>query len=102
MYNQSKANPLEGTPRLTLPAPSHATTRKVHVPVLPLLLGWPLPHTQVAELIAGLEALGCERTRGEGQTLCVMSDSYNANGGVPALEASGDLPPLVDIVKVGG
>lgn len=58
-------------------------------------------HTQVAELVAGLEALGCERTKGEDQTLCIMSDSYNVNGGVPGLVASGDLPASVDIVKVG-
>lgn len=57
---------------------------------------WPF---QVAELIAGLEDLGCSRTTGEGQTLCVMSDSFNSNGGAAALQASGDLP-AVKVVKV--
>eukprot|EP00903_Cladosiphon_okamuranus_P022369 g20573.t1 len=53
---------------------------------------------QVAELIAGLENLECSRTTGEGQTLCVMSDSFNNNGNADALQASGDLP-AVEVVK---
>lgn len=54
---------------------------------------------QVAELIAGLENLGCSSTTGAGQTLCVLSDSFNNNGNAAALQASGDLP-AVDVVKV--
>ncbi|CAM9844326.1 unnamed protein product [Ascophyllum nodosum] len=44
-------------------------------------------------LIAGLEELGCERTTGEDQTLCILSDSFNLLGGQFALQESGDLPP---------
>lgn len=54
---------------------------------------------QVAELIAGLQGLGCTRTMGEDQTLCVMSDSFNANGFASLLQSFGDLP-VVDVVKV--
>ena len=54
---------------------------------------------QVEELIQGLEDLGCPRTTGEDQTICVMSDSFNHLGGAAGLQASGDLPP-VDVVKV--
>lgn len=54
---------------------------------------------KVAELIAGLRDLGCKRTTGEDQTVCVMSDSFNALGNAEALQASGDLP-LVEVVKV--
>lgn len=50
-------------------------------------------------LIAGLEELGCSNTLGDGQTLCVMSDSFDANGYVEGLQASGDLPD-VDVVLV--
>ncbi|CAN0148641.1 unnamed protein product, partial [Scytosiphon promiscuus] len=53
---------------------------------------------QVPELIAGLEELGCSSTKGEGQTLCVMSDSFNSLGNAAGLQASGDLPP-VDIIR---
>jgi len=55
--------------------------------------------TKVAELIDGLKGLGCQRTTGEDQTVCVMSDSFNALGNAEALQASGDLP-LVEVVKV--
>lgn len=54
---------------------------------------------QVDKLIAGLEALGCENTQGEGQILCVMSDSFNALGDAEDLQASGDLPE-VDVILV--
>lgn len=54
---------------------------------------------QVDELIQGLGDLGCLRTSGEDQTICVMSDSFNNRGGAAGLQASGDLPD-VDIVKV--
>ena len=54
---------------------------------------------KVAELIAGLEDLGCTRTTGEDQTVCVMSNSFNARGGAEDLQASGDLPE-VEVVKV--
>eukprot|EP00904_Undaria_pinnatifida_P008988 jgi/Undpi1/5219/HiC_scaffold_2.g00501.m1 len=53
---------------------------------------------QVQELIDGLQELGCLRTKGEDQTLCVLSDSFDNNGGAAALQQSGDLPP-VDVVK---
>ncbi len=56
---------------------------------------------QVAELIAGLEGLGCTRTTGEDQTVCVMSDSFDTTGRPASLQAAGILPP-VDIVKVSG
>lgn len=54
---------------------------------------------QVDELIQGLQDLGCLRTRGEDQTLCVLSDSFDNKGDASSLQASGDLPP-VDVVKV--
>eukprot|EP00904_Undaria_pinnatifida_P008994 jgi/Undpi1/5224/HiC_scaffold_2.g00506.m1 len=53
---------------------------------------------QVQELIDGLEELGCLRTKGEDQTLCVMSDSFDNKGAAGALQEFGDLPP-VDVVK---
>lgn len=53
----------------------------------------------MAELIAGLKNLGCSSTTGEGQTLCLMSDSFNFLGNAAALQASGDLP-AVEVVKV--
>ena len=53
----------------------------------------------MAELIAGLADLGCQRTTGEDQTVCVMSNSFNALGNAEALQASGDLPH-VEVVKV--
>ena len=55
---------------------------------------------QVAELIAGLQELGCTRTTGEDQTVCVMSDSFDQLGNAEDLQASGDLPQ-VEVVKVG-
>jgi len=54
---------------------------------------------QVAELIAGLDELGCTRTTGEDQTVCVMSDSFDHLGIAEDLQASGDLPQ-VEVVKV--
>lgn len=54
---------------------------------------------QVAELIAGLQDIGCTRTTGEDQTVCVISNSFNAEGTAPSLQASGDLP-AVEILKV--
>ena len=53
-------------------------------------------------LIAGLEELGCQRTTGEDQTLCILSDSFNILGGQSALQDSGDLPPdeFLAIVEV--
>lgn len=54
---------------------------------------------QVDELIKALADLGCARTTGEDQTICVVSDSFNNNGGAAGLQARGDLPP-VDVVKV--
>lgn len=45
-------------------------------------------------LIAGLEQLGCGNTRGEGQNLCVMSDSFNSRGFAEELQESGDLPEV--------
>lgn len=54
---------------------------------------------QVDELIQGLEELGCLRTKGEDQTICVVSDSFNAQGFADDLQGVGDLPP-VDVVKV--
>ncbi|CAN0351045.1 unnamed protein product [Ascophyllum nodosum] len=48
---------------------------------------------RVAALIRGLEKLGCQRTTGENQTLCIMSDSFNFLGNQPSLQESGDLPP---------
>lgn len=45
-------------------------------------------------LIAGLEEMGCANTQGEGQTLCVMSDSFDAQGNAADLQASGDLPDV--------
>ena len=50
-------------------------------------------------MIKGLEDLGCARATGEDQTICVLSDSFNNNGGAAGLQASGDLP-LVGVVKV--
>lgn len=50
--------------------------------------------------MTGLEALGCANTKGEGQTVCVLSDSFDANGFVAGLQASGDLP-IVDNILVG-
>lgn len=44
-------------------------------------------------------SLGCQRTTGEDQTICVMSDSFNDTGNAEALTASGDLPH-VEVVKV--
>lgn len=58
-----------------------------------------LPVLKVAELIDGLKDLGCKRTTGEDQTVCVMSDSFNALGKAEALQAAGDLPH-VEVVKV--
>lgn len=54
---------------------------------------------QVAELIAGLSDIGCTRTTGEDQTVCVVSNSFDANGAAASLQASGDLP-VVEVVKV--
>ncbi len=54
---------------------------------------------KVAELIDGLKNLGCKRATGEDQTVCVMSDSFNALGNAEDLQASGDLPH-VEVVKV--
>lgn len=54
---------------------------------------------QVAELITGLQELGCTRTTGEDQALCVLSDSFDYLGYAAALQASGDLPE-VEVVKV--
>ncbi|CAM9139321.1 unnamed protein product [Discosporangium mesarthrocarpum] len=54
---------------------------------------------QVTEAIAALESMGCMNTMGEGQTLCIMSDSMNANGKMASLQAAGDLPPVIDIVQ---
>ncbi|CAN0353195.1 unnamed protein product, partial [Hapterophycus canaliculatus] len=53
---------------------------------------------QVAELIAGLQDLGCTRTTGEDQTVCVISDSFDQSGNAADLQASGDLPQ-VEVVK---
>eukprot|EP00752_Nemacystus_decipiens_P009696 g8660.t1 len=53
---------------------------------------------QVAELVAGLADLGCTRTMGEDQIVCVMSDSFNDNGNAATLQALGDLPD-VEVVK---
>lgn len=53
----------------------------------------------MAELITGLEELGCTRTTGEDQTVCVLSDSFNQMGNAADLQASGDLPE-VEVVKV--
>ncbi|CAN0417481.1 unnamed protein product [Pylaiella littoralis] len=53
---------------------------------------------QVAELIAGLSDIGCTRTTGEDQTVCVVSNSFDANGAAASLQASGDLP-VVEVVK---
>lgn len=55
---------------------------------------------QVQELITGLQNLGCSNTTGEGQTLCIMSDSFDRSGSATRLQASGDLPENVDVVKV--
>lgn len=54
---------------------------------------------QVEQLVQGLEELGCLRTKGEDQTICVVSDSFNAQGFAGNLQDAGDLPP-VDVVKV--
>lgn len=61
--------------------------------------GDPRVIVQVAELIAGLENLGCSSTTGEGQTVCVISDSFNFTGGASDLMASGDLPE-VEVIRV--
>ncbi|CAN0182350.1 unnamed protein product [Ectocarpus sp. 4 AP-2014] len=53
---------------------------------------------QVAELIDGLKNLGCTRTTGEDQKLCVMSDSFNYLGDAATLKDLGDLPE-VEVVK---
>ena len=57
---------------------------------------------KVDALIAGLEELRCERTTGEDQTLCLMSDSFNFHGDQAGLQESGDLPPdeFLTIVEV--
>lgn len=57
---------------------------------------------KVGALISGLEDLGCLRTTGEDQNLCLMSDSFNRLGGLAALQESGDLPPdeFLTIVEV--
>ncbi|CAN0279349.1 unnamed protein product [Ascophyllum nodosum] len=47
----------------------------------------------VDALISGLEDLGCQRTMGEDQTLCIMADSFNFRGDLSDLQDSGDLPP---------
>lgn len=54
---------------------------------------------QVAELIAGLEGIGCTRTTGEDQTVCVISNGFDSGGAASGLQASGDLPE-VEIIKV--
>eukprot|EP00752_Nemacystus_decipiens_P009695 g8659.t1 len=53
---------------------------------------------QVAELVTGLADLGCTRTMGEDQIVCVMSDSFNNNGNAATLQTQGDLPD-VEVVK---
>ncbi|CAN0154147.1 unnamed protein product, partial [Ectocarpus sp. 6 AP-2014] len=53
---------------------------------------------QVAELIDGLKNLGCTRTTGEDQKLCVLSDSFNYFGDAATLKDLGDLPE-VEVVK---
>lgn len=69
-------------------------------PSLRIVCGDPRTHVlQVSELMVGLEELGCTRTTGEGQTLCVMSDSFNRLGTAADLVDSGDLP-TVGVVKV--
>ena len=57
---------------------------------------------KVDVLIAGLEELGCQRTTGEDQTLCIMSDSFNQLGDKESLQESGDLPSdeFLTIVEV--
>lgn len=55
----------------------------------------------MAKLIAGLEALGCANTQGEGQTLCVISDSFNMNGYADSLQESGDLPEVETVLVCG-
>lgn len=54
---------------------------------------------QVAELIAGLQELGCTRTTGEDQTICILSDSFDYWGNAAVLQELGDLPQ-VEVVKV--
>lgn len=58
------------------------------------------PVRQVAELISGLQALGCQNTKGEGQILCVISDSFNFLGNAEELQESGELPSDVDVIRV--
>ena len=52
---------------------------------------------QVPELIAGLKNLGCSRTTGEDQTVCVMSDSFDARYYASDLRDSGDLPEVENL-----
>lgn len=54
---------------------------------------------KVAELVSGLEALGCGRTKGEDQTLCIFGDSFDSLGDAESLQASGELP-VVDVITV--
>lgn len=58
--------------------------------------------SKVPALVSGLEELGCQRTTGESQTLCIMSDSFNTLGGMLDLQESGDLPPdeFLTVVEV--
>ncbi|CAM9831045.1 unnamed protein product, partial [Pylaiella littoralis] len=53
----------------------------------------------VAELISGLQALGCQNTKGEGQILCAISDSFNFLGNAEELQESGELPSDVDVIR---
>lgn len=53
--------------------------------------------SQLIELLLGLGL--CRRNRGEDQTICIISDSFNNAAGAADLQASGDLPD-VSVVKV--
>ncbi|CAN0306148.1 unnamed protein product [Scytosiphon promiscuus] len=84
--------------RVTATLEAHASTTRISGRRLKSSLSEAGQAHQVAELIAGLQDLGCSRTTGEDQTVCVISDSFDRLGNAATLQASGDLPP-VEVVK---
>lgn len=58
-------------------------------------------YPQVEELITGLSDLGCTRTTGEDQNVCVLSDSFDTWGHAAGLQQFGYIP-AVEVIKVTG
>ncbi|CAM9640288.1 unnamed protein product [Scytosiphon promiscuus] len=84
--------------RVTAVLEAHMSTKRTFGRRLKTSLSEAGQAHEVAELIAGLQDLGCTRTTGEDQTVCVISDSFDYLGNAAALQASGDLPQ-VEVVK---